>query len=101
MQKNRLWKETKSQATLVVKTKLLFVENGDELRECLSDFYMELAKDIELLGGLNADRDEAVFRYVHEKLKNDRVPQAVQLQALLLAESLDGETEMSEIDDEK
>ena len=79
MQKNRLWKETKSQATLVVKTKLLFVENGDELRECLSDFYMELAKDIELLGGLNADRDEAVFRYVHEKLKNDRVPQAVQL----------------------
>ena len=52
----------------MVKTKLLYVENGSELRQCLTDFYMELVKDIELLSRLSAERDEAVFTYVLEKL---------------------------------
>ena len=79
MQKSRLFKETRSQATLIVKTKLLFVEHGEELRDCLTDFYIEFAKDIELLSRLNVDRDEPVFRYVLDRLSNDRGPHAVQL----------------------
>ena len=40
---------------------------------------MELVKDIELLGGLNAERDEHIFKYVYDKLKNERGSNAILL----------------------
>ena len=51
----------------------------------MSDFYLELVKDVELLGGLHVVRDQNVFKYVLDKLRNERACQAVQLQALVLA----------------
>ena len=79
MDKHRLWRETKAQATLIVKTKLLFVEKGDELRQCLTEFYLELVRDIELIKNLHVERDAAIFRYVLDKQKNERTAHAVQL----------------------
>ena len=55
MAKYRLEKETENQAVLVVKTKLLFVENGSQLRELMTDFYLQLGKDINLLKSLNIE----------------------------------------------
>lgn len=89
MDKYRLWKETWSHAALVVRTKLLFVEDGDELKQCLTDFYTELVKDIELLGSMNVERDHSVFKYVLDKLQNESSCRAVQLKALVLAAQLE------------
>ena len=87
-----MWKETRNQAVLVVKTKLLYIENGEELRECMTSFYLEHVKDIELLSRLHAENDQSVFMYVLDRLKNERGAQAVQMQALEMASKLDEET---------
>ena len=77
MDKYRMWKETRNQAILVVKTKLLYIENGEELRECMTSFYLEHVKDIELLSRLHAENDQSVFMYVLDRLRNERGAQAV------------------------
>mmetsp|Transcript_9590 Transcript_9590/g.13085 ORF Transcript_9590/g.13085 Transcript_9590/m.13085 type:complete len:129 (+) Transcript_9590:96-482(+) len=100
MEKHRLWRETRSQVSLIVRTKLLFItdKGGDDLRQCMSDFYMELVRDIELLSSLKVERDSSVFKYVLDKLRNERSCQAVQLQALVLAAQIEEDTASHESD---
>ena len=94
MKKHRLWNETRNQAKLVVHHKLRFIEiGGDELRQCLTDFYLELVRDIELLGGLNVERDQNVYRYVLDKLRNERGCKAVALQAEVLAAQIEQDSD--------
>lgn len=61
MERNRLWRETRNYASVTVRVKILYVvdqnKRSEELIECLTDFYHELVKDIELIGGLNVERD--------------------------------------------
>eukprot|EP00354_Favella_ehrenbergii_P009244 CAMPEP_0170471790 /NCGR_PEP_ID=MMETSP0123-20130129/13956_1 /TAXON_ID=182087 /ORGANISM="Favella ehrenbergii, Strain Fehren 1" /LENGTH=87 /DNA_ID=CAMNT_0010739683 /DNA_START=209 /DNA_END=472 /DNA_ORIENTATION=+ len=59
---------------------------------------MELVRDIELLSSLKVERDSSVFKYVLDKLRNERSCQAVQLQALVLAAQIEEDTASHESD---
>ena len=65
---------------LIIKTKLLFVEKtgiGEQLRECMTDFYFDLANDIETLSRMHPKRDKSTFQYIFKKLRDKKSANSV------------------------